>query len=331
VTFPVLRYATGRYSIKEITEKMYEEGFRSIHGNKVSRSNIHNMLKTTLYYGEFLWKGKIYKGAYEPLISRELFDRVQYVLGEKGLRRTRQQKHNWAFQGLVSCGYCGCAHVAELKKGRYVYYHCTGNKGKCPEKYVREEELARQFGEALQAVELDGDVLSWVVMALKENHQDAKRYHDEQVGTLQKQYKKLQDRLDRMYIDKLDGGISNKQYDRMSEQFRNEQRDLLRQIEQHQNANQSYLDEGVRLLELSQHAVFLYDKQEMREKRRLLDFVCSNSQWKDGRLIPTYRKPFDLLVDINTTYQKTKVISGAENDLRPVWHPLQESNLRQPD
>lgn len=63
-------YATGRYSIKEITEKMYEEGFRSIHGNKVSRSNIHNMLKTSLYYGEFVGREKLIRALTSPL-SRE--------------------------------------------------------------------------------------------------------------------------------------------------------------------------------------------------------------------------------------------------------------------
>ena len=33
------------------------------------------------------------------------------------------------------------------KEGQYVYYHCTGQRGKCVEKYVREEELAKQFAE----------------------------------------------------------------------------------------------------------------------------------------------------------------------------------------
>ena len=43
------------------------------------------------------------------------------------------------------------------------------------EKYVREEEIARQFGEALQAIQIDGGVFSWIVTALKESHHDAKR------------------------------------------------------------------------------------------------------------------------------------------------------------
>ena len=131
-----------------------------------------------------------------------------------------------------------------------------------------------------------------------------------------------------MYIDKLDGGVSQDQFDRMSESFRTEQSDLLRQTEKHQQANQTYLDEGVHLLELAQKAVVLYEKREMQEKQRLRDFVCSNSQRRDGRLIPTYRKPFDLLASINMAHTKTKATSRAESSLCPIWLPGPDSNQR---
>lgn len=77
----------------------------------------------------------------------------------------------------------------------------------CGEKYVREEELARQFGEGLKAIRLE-----WVVKALKASHADEKREHDEAVGRLQKEYNRLQSRLDAMYEDKLDGKISQDFY-----------------------------------------------------------------------------------------------------------------------
>jgi hypothetical protein len=188
---------------------------------------------------------------------------------------------------------------------------------------VREEEIAEQFGEALRAIQLDEEVLAWVTTALRQSHQDARRYHHEMIASLQTQYQRLQDRLDRMYIDKLDGDISQDYFDRMSEAFRKEQRDTLQKIEQHQSAHETYVEEGVRLLELAQKAVFLYEKQEMKEKRKLLDFVCSNSTWKDGRLIPQYRKPFDLLAVTNQSYQQTKATSPKESGLCPNWLPEQ--------
>ena len=59
----------------------------------------------------------------------------------------------------MSCAHCGCALGAEKKKGKYVYYHCTGNKGKCGEPWVREEEFSQQFGEALKELHFDPEVL----------------------------------------------------------------------------------------------------------------------------------------------------------------------------
>ncbi|HMK75053.1 MAG TPA: zinc ribbon domain-containing protein, partial [Thermodesulfobacteriota bacterium] len=210
---------------------------------------------------------------------------------EKGWRRTRQQKHRWAFQGLVSCGHCGCAMTGEIKKGRYAYYHCTGHKGKCPERYVREEELDREFTDALRAIKIDKKVLEWVITGLRESHSEEKQYHNEVISSLQ--YQKLQDRIDAMYVDKLDGKISEDLFSRKSEEWGAQQADILRKIEHHHGANRFYLEEGMRLLELAQRAVTLYEKQHMQEKRRLLNFVFSNSTWKDGKLVHAYRKPFD--------------------------------------
>jgi site-specific DNA recombinase len=322
-------YATGNYSLLEVTKKAQAEGltYRKT-GAKLHKSIVHKILTNPIYYGDFDWAGRRYRGNHHPIVSKGLFDRVQEVLSEKGRRRTRQQKHRWAFQGLVSCGHCGCAMTGEIKKGRYVYYHCTGHKGKCPERYVREEELDLEFTEALKAIKIDKEVLDWVVTALKESHSEEKRYHNDTISTLQNQYKKLQDRIDVMYIDKLDGKVSENFFIRKSEEWGTEQANILRQIEQHQGANRFYLEEGTRLLELAQKAVTLYKKQEMEEKRRLLNFVFSNSTWKDGKLTPVYRKPFDLLALTNTAYQKEKAVSSKKDSLFENWLPGQDSNLQ---
>ena len=192
-------------------------------------------------------------------------------MDEKGRRKTGQQKHCWAFQGLLSCGHCGCALVAEIKKKQYVYYHCTGNKGKCPEKWAREEEIARQFGQAIGAIKMDNDVLNWVITALKESHSDEKKFHSEQLLSLQGQYEKLKYRLDAMYEDKLDGVITQDFYNRKSSEWEREQDNIFRKIERHQGASRAYMDEGIKLLELAQHTVMLYEKQTDQEKRRIIN------------------------------------------------------------
>ncbi len=323
-------YATGNYSLLELTRKSHKEGFVYRKSNqKIHKSVVHKILKNPVYYGDFCWAGKKYRGIHEPLVSRELFDRIQEVMGEKGRHKTGQQKHSWAFQGLLSCGHCGCAMVAEIKKKQYVYYHCTGNKGKCPGKWAREEEVARQFAQVISAIKMDNEVMGWIIAALKESHADTKQYHADRMATLLAQYEKLERRLDAMYEDKLDGRIDQNFYDRKSSAWKNEQDDILQKIEKLQTANRSYLDEGVKLLELAQRAVILYENQTEQEKRRIINFVCSNSSWKDGRLYANYRQPFDILAENNMANKKEMAIFPQKNGHFENWLPEQDSNLRQ--
>lgn len=71
--------------------------------------------------GEFEWNGRIYLGTHEPIVSRELWDRVQAVLDGRKAKRHRRVKHDFAFSGLIECGPRGSSIVGEIKKQRYVY------------------------------------------------------------------------------------------------------------------------------------------------------------------------------------------------------------------
>jgi site-specific DNA recombinase len=63
----------------------------------------------------------------------------------------------------------------------------------------------------------------------------------------------------------------------MSVKWRAERNRCLREIERHRAADRSYIGEGVRRLELARSAQRLFEKQELREKKRsLLNFVVSN-------------------------------------------------------
>ena len=55
--------------------------------------------------------------------------------------------------------------------------------------------------------------------------------------------------------------------------------------------------EGVALLELARDAQRLFAKQELREKRRLLNFLLSNCSWEDGKVVATFHQPFDMLAE----------------------------------
>ena len=208
-------YATGKYSLKEIANIARSEGLTFRKSKKpVPKTTIHIILRNRIYTGDFDWRGRTYKGNHKPLISHELWDRVQEILDQRFNGKHRKVKRDFAFSRLIKCGHCGCSLIGEIKKGRYVYYHCTGYKGKCPEPYTREEVLEKKFADFLKSLYFDDEVLEWVTKALRQSHEDEKRHHDEAIARLQAEYKKLQNRIDAMYEDKLDGRIDVAFFDR---------------------------------------------------------------------------------------------------------------------
>jgi hypothetical protein len=85
-----------------------------------------------------------------------------------------------------------------------------------------------------------------------------------------------------MYEDKLYGVITKNYYDRKSLEWKREPEDILRKTEGHQGASRAYMDEGIKLLELTQHAVILYEKQSDQEKRQIIN-SCVRTQF--GKMV----------------------------------------------
>jgi site-specific DNA recombinase len=313
-------YATGTLSLKDVSEKARAAGltYRRT-GAAVPVSAIHNMLRCLTYTGDFLWHGRVYKGRHEPLVSHELWERVQGVLDGRNAHKIRKSKFEFGFQGLINCGHCGCAMVGEVKKGKYVYYHCTGYKGKCGDPYVRQETLEERFQETLARLEFGDKVLEYVTKALRESHVDEKKEHSAAIARLQTEYDRLQGRVHAIYVDKLDGRIDNHFFEEFSGDWRKEQDRCLREISWHQTADQNYLEEGAQLLELAQGAARLFQKQSAHEKRRLLNFVLSNCTWKGGELETTFRQPFDLLAKTTSMVASSVGADGLNSAAHSSW------------
>ncbi|MGY2890864.1 hypothetical protein ACVIHI_007978 [Bradyrhizobium sp. USDA 4524] len=147
---------------------------------------------------------------------------------------------------------------------------------------------------------------------------------------LQGEYDRIQKRLHAMYLDKLDGRIDGDFFDRTSAEWREEQATLLRELSFHQAADQSYLEDGIRLLDLAQRALEIFDKRSAIEKRWLLKFALSNCTWKEGQLSATFRQPFDLIAKFDAPPFDPNGGGMRIPAERSNWWAWQDSNL-QPD
>jgi hypothetical protein len=145
-------------------------GFTTRSGKSLALSKIYTTLKNPFYYGEFNFGGKIYKGNHEPLITKELFDKVQKQLI---VPPKDWNKKIFPFRGLCKCGSCGEWVTAEEKYKKtkydgvkkYIYYHCGRHVNyDCDEPYITEEDLIKQLIAHIDEIKLDEKLLTKQLM-----------------------------------------------------------------------------------------------------------------------------------------------------------------------
>ena len=285
--------ATGQYSFKAIREQIFKEGLEFYSPKaRLSKSHVERILKNPFYTGSFLWNGSLFRGKYFALVSRTLFEAAQKAMGNR--QKGKRHKRTFAFSGLIVCGKCGCLVTAEIKKGRYVYYHCNKSKTACDEIYYREEDLDPQFDAIVKGITIDPSIRDWLVQALKESHQEETAFNQETISRLHGELRKVKSRLDQVYLDKLDMKVSEGFWMEKSREWQAEQDRILDQIRAHQGADRRYYDDGLKLLELASRAYELYSKQPAEQKNKFLKILLSNCILERATLRPTYKKPFDL-------------------------------------
>ena len=289
------RYATGDHSLTALADWALAQGYRGPRGGKLKKGAVAGILHNIFYTGRFLWKDVEYQGDHDPLVSMEVFQTVQGVLAEHGPEA--MQKREFAYSGLVTCAHCGCKLTAEIKKRKYVYYHCTGNKGACPKPYIREEDLEGLLLEVLQAVRIDDEVLAWIRTALIDSSHDQAEYHHSQLALLRRRHTVLQNNIEGAYEDKLQGHISEDFWAQKSADWREEQHQLLAKIELHQKADEDYTEAGCRVLRLASGVSELWEGRSPKSRRELLNIVQSNLLFDGTSLTATYSKPFCWLAE----------------------------------
>jgi len=319
------RFATGRYSLKALVKEANGEGLK-LRGRKLYSSVVHQVLRKRLYTGDFDWDGRTYTGSHEPLVTSECWQRVQTLLDARAENRTRKVKHEFAYTGLVHCGHCGCLFVGELKKRKYVYYHCTGNRGKCEEPYTRQEILAREFAEVLQELVIPPAILEWLGSDVLTSDQTEQAARAQAIKKLQARHEQIQARIETMYLDKLDGRITQEFFDKQSAAWRLEQDGLQRKIRDVQKATLAPIDYAIDMLRLTSRASELFLQQPAVEQRRLLQVVVEKAAWQDGALRTTLFEPFEILRHSNQeSYRKEKGNGGSGRDLE-IWLPERDAD-----
>lgn len=105
------QYATGDYSLAALTTALEHQGLTTRRTAKwaerpLSRSQLAAILRDPYYIGKVTFKGDTFPGRHTPLITPELFERVQQVLDARRRRTHRDVRHHHFLRGLMRCSRC---------------------------------------------------------------------------------------------------------------------------------------------------------------------------------------------------------------------------------
>ena len=331
-------YSSGNYSVNELTKKMSEQGLRGYSGGTLYKSRIHQLLQNPFYYGKILWQGKVYEGKHKPIISKDLFDKVQTKL-KRQIQNPQFKKHLPIFKAKIKCAECNGTITWEKQKGNW-YGHCNKYKPCTQKKYIRQEKVEAQILPMLSDLNLGEDRLTdWLKTALKASHKDKIDYTEAKQALLNKRYKKYEKRLESIYEDKIDGVITKKFYQEKFEEYTQAKNQVLVELKDINTNSNKYYEASISILDLMNKAEEIYysPKATTEDRRLLLSYIFSNLSLNHDKIKVKHTLASDFLINwiptVNRTFELPKTcINKAQNTSLggacPSVCPQQDSNLR---
>ena len=290
---PLVRYAYERYAredigLRRLRDEMKSRGLRTNRGNSLSISGLATMLHNPFYLGLIRIKrrGETFQGAHEPLVTKEVFDRVQNVLQGKHIPMAK--RHTFLYRGLIHHIGCTRCLTGEIAKGRFIYYRCHGLncRGVCVPEPVLDATVETKMERLAVSPEDMQDLRDLMDEA------DAKRKSDaaKDKASLKLRIERCNERLARLTDALVDGVLSKEVYDARNAGLLAERRGLEDRLAALDGEAEWY--RLYKKFELENHQILSYKMLTEDEKRDLLRNICSNFGYDGKNPVITLKSPY---------------------------------------
>lgn len=259
-----------------------------------------------------LVKGKPHPHKYQPLISKELWNKCQEIrIGADKRKPFKYSEKPFLYRGLIVCSTTGKICTNELKKGKFHYIVTYDNDGR--RKYVPEKDVDEQIMYILQSLSIPQDILEAIKLHLKSSKEAEIAYRNQETAILKAKLTKTTDRLDRLFNMYLDGEIDKEIYENKRYDIQLEKNRIEIKLKAHDNADDDFNQLLSELFEIATNSWDIYARSNKIEvKRILLKMVFRTLKLRGQVLEYALNFPFsELQYSISSTLERATGIEPA--------------------
>ncbi len=208
------------------------------------------------------------------------------------------------------------------------YYRCSNQTRKCSQrdqKYMKEvaahnvsyaqAEIETIFQDIFKSFSFDEVTCQRMKQYLWQEHFEAKTTNRERHDSLQVRQTELRTFIERAYEDKLAVTITEDLWREKTRRWESEREQILAEMSSLNDSTDEYMNRGVQLIELMQHAEIIFKNATPEKKRKMVELVSSNLLLANGTLEYHWKKPFNMLA-IKGDLENWR--AGKESNLRPL-------------
>ncbi len=289
-------YAKNSVSLSELCSTLNNRGMRSRSGRPMSTSSLHNVLTNPFYYGLMRRSEGDFIGKHKALISEKLWQEVQEVMSNGTV--TKSEKNFYTYRDFLTCGRCHCAYTSDTKKGKYVYYYCTNGKKVCdaPRKYLSRKHVDEKIAGIFDDLIFDKELIEIMYQAAIEKEKHDKGDREVIAETLERQLQDLTSKEEELLDTFLAKRVPEDLYDRKMKEITAQKSSLGIKLSQKHDEGRLTFEQTKKIFLAPHRAKKEFLNQNDRQKRKTLENLLSNAQFKDGEIAYIrYKQPFQML------------------------------------
>ena len=289
------QYASDVISIRDMVEYAKSIGLKYKNGNYLSRSQIHNILHNPFYYGYMRVKGKLYPHIYEPLITKDLFNRCNKIRIKRHGQTQAKAKKKFLLSGIVRCAHCGNLFSPYLSKGKYPFLQPPTNKP-CVHHNISVRLVMDILYDIFKSLHL-GDELPDVIRLINDKKRMELLNRDKILLELNEMELKITDKKNRLLDLYLSRGIEEDEYKRVTTELDDELTAITSRRLNLDNSISTFYDNLARIVKIADSCYFLIKSSRFSQKRQIIKLLTSNCLVDGKNVVITIKKPFAQMLE----------------------------------